>query len=99
MRMATDIVELATKHHSLVATWQLRALGLSRDDLYRMRRSNAWAALSSRVLVRTGAGVTDDQKLMAVVLDGSPGAAFAGPTAGWMGGAPGFRVKPIHVVR
>jgi hypothetical protein len=36
---------------------------------------------------------------MAAVLDASPGAAIAGPTAAWMWGVPGFRLAPIHVVR
>lgn len=99
MRMRAEILELATKQYSLVATWQLRAFGLTRDDLYRLRRSDDWSPLSTRVLVRTGAAPSDDQRLMAAVLDASPGAVIAVPTAGWMWGAPGFRLNPIHVVR
>lgn len=43
--------------------------------------------------------MTDHSRLLAAVLDASPGAAIAAPTAGWVWGAAGIRPEPIHVVR
>jgi very-short-patch-repair endonuclease len=74
-------------------------LGTSDTELHRLRRSSEWSDRSARVLVRTGAELTDEQVLMAAVLDASPGAAIAGTTAAWMWGLPGYRLDPQHVVR
>jgi very-short-patch-repair endonuclease len=99
MRLEQDVLDLSAKQHGAIATWQLRALGLGRDETHRLRRSTTWAPASTRVLVRTGAPATDDQRLMVAMLDASPGAAIAGTTAAAMWGAPGFSLAPIHLVR
>lgn len=99
MRLDMLINQLGEAQHGAVATWQLRAHGATNTEVARLRQSEDWRRLSARVLVRAGAPVTDDTRLMAALLDASPGAAIASPTAGWMWGAPGFRLNPIHVVR
>ena len=99
MRLDDGIARLAADQYSVVATWQLRALGLTETEVGRLRRSSAWTEVSPRVLLRTGAPWGPQQELMAALLDASPGAAIAGPTAAAMWGAPGFRIEPIHVVR
>jgi len=82
-----------------VASWQLRAQGATYSELRRIRESDGWHSRTRRVFARAGAPMTDEQRLMVAVLDASPGAAIAAPTAGWVWGAPGFRVEPVHVVR
>ncbi|MCU1380903.1 MAG: hypothetical protein JWN29_3886 [Acidimicrobiales bacterium] len=99
MRFEREAVDLAEGQHGVVATWQLRALGMLKQELPRLRDSPRWTLRSDRVLARSGAPHTDEQALMAAVLDASPGAAIAGPSAAWMWGVPGFPLRPIHVVR
>jgi very-short-patch-repair endonuclease len=90
---------MAAEQYGVVATWQLRAIGLDAQQIGELRRGRHWEARSKRVLARTGAPNTDFQRLMAAVLDASPGAAIAGPTAAAVWGVPGFVLDPIHVVR
>ena len=99
MRLDDWINQLAAEQHAVVATWQLRAAGATNTEVHRLRRSADWEALSDRVLARVGAPASEQRALMAAMLDASPGAAIAGPTAAAMWGAPGFRIEPIHVVR
>ena len=53
--MDADILDLAERQHSLVATYQLLGLGMSSQRIWRMRRSPDWDVLSSQVLARRGA--------------------------------------------
>jgi very-short-patch-repair endonuclease len=99
MRCDEEILRMSGNQHGVVATWQLRALGLTSEQVRRLGSSTAWTALSTRVLARTGVPSTDDRAMMAAVLDASPGGAIAGTTAAAMWGVPGFRCHPIHVVR
>ena len=99
MRLDINIHELAAAQHGLIATWQLRALGALRQEVDRMVKSDAWERRTIRVLARTGAPETDERRLMAAVLDASPGAAVSGETAASVWGVPGYRLDPIHVDR
>lgn len=99
MRWDERVLKLAADQHAVVAVWQLRAIGLDAKEIDALRSGRHWEARSKRVLARTGAPVTDLQRLMAAVLDASPGAAIAGTTAAAMWGAPGFALDPIQVVR
>lgn len=51
------------------------------------------------MLARTGVPDGAERDLMAAVLDASPGAAVAGPSAAYLWGVPGWRSEPVHVVR
>ena len=64
-----------------------------------MRQSGRWLDRSDRVLAVAGAPITDEQRLMAAMLDASPGAAIGGPSAAWIWGVAGFPIEPIHVNR
>lgn len=100
MQIEAEMVELSERQHGVVAAWQVRALGATTGELDRLRRSSAdWHRVTERVLRRAGSADTDDQELMAAVLDASPGAALSLTTAAAVWGAPGFRLDPIHVVR
>lgn len=99
MRWDRELAALAAEQHAVIGTWQARAIGVSADQLYRLRRGPDWVGRSPRVLALAGAPETDEQRLMAAMLDASPGAAIAGPSAAAMWGVPGFRIEPIHVVR
>jgi very-short-patch-repair endonuclease len=99
MRFDKELNDLAERQHGHVGIWQARAIGLTLHEVLRVRRSSGWSDASPRVLVRTGTPPSDEGAAMAAVLDASPGAAIAGPTAAWMWRVPGFGLRPIHVVR
>ena len=50
MRLDPVIDDLAAQQHALVATWQLRALGLSDGEVLRLRLGDRWVPVSRRVL-------------------------------------------------
>jgi very-short-patch-repair endonuclease len=99
MRLDSVIHELASQQHSLVAIWQLQALGLSGQELLRMRRGDRWRPLTRRVLALVGGVDTDDRLDMAAVLDASPGAVISHGAAARRWGAPGFDRSTLHVTR
>lgn len=99
MRLDDALEALATRQHSLVATWQLDGLGATCKEIDRLTDGPRWRALTPRVLVLRGSVDTTDQQLMAAVLDASPGAAIAGRSAAAMWGVPGFRAVPAEQVR
>ncbi|MGH9245164.1 MAG: hypothetical protein ACRD29_12780 [Acidimicrobiales bacterium] len=99
MRLDTTINGLATGQHGLVATWQLRALGATETEIIRLRRRDDWGAVSSRVLGRTGVAESERRRLMAAVLDASPGAVVSNETAADLWGVPGYRLDSIQVSR
>jgi very-short-patch-repair endonuclease len=99
MRCGEEAIELAANQHGVVAVWQLRAVGNLRQEIDRLRSSVDWEAVSTRVFLRAGAPRTDEQRLMAAVLDVSPGGALSGTSAAWLWGVPGFKPTPVHVTR
>jgi hypothetical protein len=99
MRLTRDITGVAATQHALVASWQLRAMGMRTWEIDRLRDGPHWDGLTKRVLALRGVPWDDDRRLMAAVLDASPGATIAGATALARWGAPGFRLEPIQVVR
>jgi very-short-patch-repair endonuclease len=99
MRHDHLINDLAEGQHALVASWQLSAHGLRRRDQDRLGDGRRWQWLTERVLVRCGVPWSDDRRLMAAVLDASPGAAIAAESAAAMWGLAGYRVHPTQVNR
>jgi very-short-patch-repair endonuclease len=99
MRCEDEAMRRTAEQHGAVAVWQLRAIGSRRQEVDRLRGSGRWLARSDRVLAVAGMPETDDQKLMAAVLDASPGAVIAGTTAAWMWGVPVYQLGLPHVVR
>jgi very-short-patch-repair endonuclease len=100
MRLDHAIEALATRQHALVAVFQLFALGLRREEVHRLSTGDrGWHRLTPRVLARSGSPETPDRRMMAALLDTSPGAVIAGTTAAHLWGAPGYRVEPVHVTR
>jgi hypothetical protein len=82
MRLDDVIDQVAASQHACIAIWQLRDLGASPTEITRLRQSRHWRALSRRVLVRTGAPATSEQRACAAVLEAGPQAALASFSAG-----------------
>ena len=99
MRLDPVIDDLAAQQHSLVATWQLQALGVSDGEVLRLRRGERWLQVSRRVLALRAGVDTGDRRDMAAVLDASPGAALSHGAAARRWGAPGFDQARSEVTR
>jgi very-short-patch-repair endonuclease len=99
MRLDDQIEALATRQHSLVAVWQLDALGARGQEISRLRRAPWWAPVTPRVLGLRGVPDSADRSVMAAVLDASPGAVVCRAASAAMWGAPGTRRLPIELLR
>jgi very-short-patch-repair endonuclease len=99
MRLDDQIEALATRQHSLVADWQLHAMGATPKEIYRLRHQRRWLELTPRVLAVPGVPASVERTLMAAVLDASPGAVVSIGSAAHQWGAPGWRPEPIDVTR
>jgi very-short-patch-repair endonuclease len=99
MRLDDQLHRLAAGQYGLLASWQITALGATKQELHRLRRAGPWEPLSARVLGVVGAPPSEERTFMAGVLDASPGAVLNGPAAARMWGAPGFGATPVHVAR
>lgn len=99
MRLDQVVDELAASQHSLVATWQLMALGLSKTERSRLVNGERWQPLTRRVLALAGGAPSPDREDMAAVLDASPGAVLSHEVAARRWGARGFDDVARHVTR
>ncbi len=92
-------VQLATDQHGAVARHQLRRLGLTYREIDQLAASRHWVTRSTEVLVRTGAPLTTEQRLMVALLDAGSGAFLSHLTGGRRWGLGGCRLWPVQVVR
>ena len=91
--------EKARTQYGLVARFQLPTLGCTIDDWWHARRSGRWPAMSARVLAAGGAPASDEQRVLAAVLDASPGAVLHGrSTLAWLGVGT-YDLRELHVAR
>lgn len=90
---------MSSGQEGLVARFQLPLMGCTYDDWRYACRSARWALLSPRVLALRGAPPTEAQRVMAAILDTSPGSFLHGPSSlAWLG-LPGFGLRQIEVAR
>lgn len=99
MRLDVIIDELAAEQHSLVATWQLSALGLSDHERWRIVHGDRWRPVTRRVFALAGGTDSLDRDDMAAVLDASPGAVLSYGAAARCWGAGGFEGIARDVTR
>lgn len=90
---------LAEGQHAVVARYQLRKVGITRDARRRRARSTDWEAVTDRVLRLVGSPGTDQQRAMAAVLDAGPGAVLSHASAAALWNLPGFRLDRLEVSR
>jgi hypothetical protein len=99
MRLDAQLRELAAPQHGLVAAFQVRALGASSTELTRLRTCHEWHEHTPGLLVLRGSPDTRAQRLMAAVLESSPGAAISHGPAASMWGLPRFEGSSPEVTR
>lgn len=93
------INDLATRQHAVVATRQLRDLGVPRWVVDLRVQRGQLVRISPRVLRVGGSAPTPHQRAMAAVLDAGESAAIARTSACALWGLPGYELEPVHVVR
>lgn len=83
----------------LVAKFQLTDLGCDSTQWWRAIRTGRWQPMSNRVLRAAGAPCTDEQRVLAAVLDTAPGAILHWrSTLAWFD-FQGFDLRNLHVAR
>lgn len=90
---------LAETQQGLVAKFHLPDLGCTWDHWARARRNGRWEVLSRRVLRMRGSPVSDQQRVLAAVLDVSPGGMLHGRSALAWWGLRGYNLAKVHVAR
>lgn len=90
---------MASTQAGLIAKIHLRHLDLSSREWCEARRNGRWEPLSARVMRLRGTPESDEQRVLAAVLDAAPGAALHGSsTLAWFGMS-GFDLRTIKVAR
>ncbi len=89
----------AEAHEGLVAKFQLPEMGLDSVHWWRAVRTGRWQPVGDRVLRSAGSPATEAQRVLAAVLDASPGAVLHGPSAlAWLR-MRGYGLADLHVAR
>lgn len=91
--------DVAASHHGLIAKFHLPEIDCTSDHWWRAIRSGRWHREGRRVLRSGGAALTLEQRLLAALLDASPGAVLHGPSALAYQGLRGYNLADIHVAR
>jgi len=99
MRLDKALLDLAAEQQSCFADWQVRALGASRTELSRLRRSAQWQELGPHVLVLAGVRVAELVLASAAVLEAGPNAVLSHASSVALWGVPGFRLLPAMVAQ
>ncbi len=90
---------VARDHEGLVARFHLPAHGLDSRHWWRAIRSGRWQPVGSRVLRSTSAPASVTQRVLAAILDASPGAVLHGSsTLAWLG-LRAYDLADLHVAR
>ena len=90
---------VAGSHHGLIAKFHLPEIGCTSEHWWRAIRSGRWHREGRRVLRSGGAPPTLEQRLLAAILDASPGAVLHGPSALAYQGLRGYNLADLHVAR
>lgn len=97
--LPATVVAIAEHQHGLALVDVARAAGVSREALrHAVRRGDA-ELLTPRVLRLPGTPRTRYQRILAAILDASPGAFACGHTAAGLWGIRGYSMLPIHITR
>ena len=97
MRLDKALLDLAAEQRSCVADWQVRELGGTPQELWRLRSSGLWVPVGKRVLAIAGVPLDAPLRASAAVLASGPAGALshAASVAWW--GVPGFPLLPAAV--
>lgn len=91
-------IEIATRRHGVVTTWELQRRGVSHAHVRLLSESRHWERVHPTVLRRVGTPSTDAQRVAIGVLGCGSGAAVAAIGAARWWGASGCAQWPLEVV-
>lgn len=86
---------LAERRHGVVAHRELRAAGVTRDDIVHLCGTPRWERVSDEVLMLRGAPRTTAATVAAAVLDAGAGARLSDLSAAARWGLAGCRLRPL----
>lgn len=91
--------QCAERHEGLVAKFHLPEIGLDSTHWWRAIRSGRWTPVGKRVIASNSAPASDGRRVLAAVLDASPGAVLHEGTAlAWLGVGP-YTLSELEVAR
>lgn len=90
---------VTARHYGLITSAQLDELDLDVEQRKHLHRAGHLERVSAQVWRLVGAPASDEQLLLAAVLEAGPRAALSHTTALAHWGLRSFRLRPIHVVR
>jgi very-short-patch-repair endonuclease len=99
MPLPATVIEAAERQHGLVLIDAPRAAGVTREGLRHAVRHGDAEQVTQRVLRLPGTPRTGYQRVLAAILDASPGAFACGHTAASLWGIRGYSMFPVHVAR
>ena len=94
-----ELLVEAERQHGVIARWQARGVGVSREQLARRAHAGELERLTPVVLRVRGTPVNELQRAMTAVLDAGPGAVLSHETAAALWDLPGFDIRDVHVSR
>jgi len=99
MHWEESFESVAATHEGLVAKFHLAELACNSDHWWRAIRTGRWLPVGARLIRAASAPASEGQRVLAGVLDASPGAALHGPSAlAWLG-VRGFVACPAPGLR
>jgi hypothetical protein len=99
MHWEAEFAQVAALHEGLIAKLHLQEIGCDSRHWWRALRSGRWLPIGDRLLGSAGAPASDAQRVLAAVLDASPGALLHGPTALAWWGFRGYDLRALKVAR
>jgi hypothetical protein len=94
-----ELLRSAERQLGLAATAEARSLGLTRSAIRHAAARGRIEMFTPRVIRLPGSPRTDEQAVLAAVLDAGPDAWASDTTAAHLWGVPGHRLLPAHVAR
>jgi len=91
-------IQIATRRHGVVATWELLRRGMPHAHIGQLVASRHWERVHPTVLRRVGSAATREQRVAIGVLGCGPGTAAAAIGAARWWGASGCAQWPLEVV-
>ena len=94
--VALQIVRI---RHGVTSRAELRARGVTRNDLELMDRSRNWERPTAQTFRRVGSAHSEAQDLAIAVLDSGPDAVLSHVSSARWWGLTGCALRPVHVTR
>jgi very-short-patch-repair endonuclease len=99
MPLPATVLQIAERQHGLALVGAARSAGVTREALRHAVRHGDAELVTPRVLRLLGTPRSARQRVLAAVLDASPGAFACGHTAATLWGILGYPILPVQITR